>query len=63
MAKRRRYERSAANLSIYGARLFRNAEGKIESLQYYRGRKARRAQARLDGLVWRELSEQEKLAQ
>jgi hypothetical protein len=62
MSKRVRYERSANDLTIAGYRAFIDDDDK-EVVYVFRKRKARRAQARLDGLNWRELDERERLHQ
>lgn len=61
MARKRREQRAAANPRIIGSKTFFNDEGKIEAMFFFRDRKARRAEARLRGLNWRDLSEQKRL--
>lgn len=61
MSRKRRDQRAAANPRIIGNKTFYNEEGKIEAMFFFRDRKARRAEARLQGLNWRELSEQKRL--
>jgi len=53
--------RAAADPRIVGHREYLNEENEIQALMFFRRRKARRAEARLQGLNWRELSEQKRL--
>lgn len=61
MSRKRRDMRAAANPRIIGSKTFFDEDGKIEAMFFFRDRKARRAEARLQGLNWRELSEQKRL--
>lgn len=65
MSKKRRDQRAAGDTRIVGS-LRVEAEDSDDGeakLYYFRNRKARRAQARLDGLKWREMNFHERMTQ
>lgn len=65
MSSRRKDRRAADDVSIYGRRVIFEDPNDTDPdaprrIYYFRSRKARRAQARLDGKLWRDLSEHER---
>lgn len=68
MSKRNRNKKAASDMAIAGIKFI--ADPKKEDsdepsgkIYIFRHRKARRAQARLDGLNWRDMSEHDRLQQ
>ena len=64
MSKKNRDRRAAKDLRLTGNQLVEMEEAEAGmAVAFHRSRKARRAQARIDGYVWRAMTDEQRLLQ
>ncbi len=62
MSKKKRDAKAAKDLRLTGNEMIELEDGSI-AIAFHRSRKARRAQARIDGYVWKALGPKDRLLQ